>query len=142
MRFFPPRPTDAARGAFTLAEVLAAMLVMAIVIPVALQGLGVASRAGLAGTRKAAAMRVAERVLNEQFVTGQLSQSSTGGSTTEGDTTYQWTLESANWPQDAMTQVTVQVTFTVQGHDYAVSASTLFDPLAPGLTTTPTLAAR
>ena len=136
MKSCPPRSTDARRRGFTLAEVLAAMLVMAIVIPIALQGMSIASRAGLLGTRKAAAMRVAERVLNEQFVTGQLTQSQGSGSVADGDTTYRWTLESATWPQDAMTQVTVHVTFTVQGADYEVSASTLFDPATLGITTT------
>ena len=120
------------RRAFTLVEVRAAMLVMAIVIPVALHGMSIASRAGLAGQRKAAAMRVAERVLNEQFVTGQLNATAANGSVTEGDTTYPWTLQSGTWAQDAMTQVTVTVTFTVQGTDYTVSASTLFDPTTLG----------
>lgn len=133
MRFSPSSPAKA-RRAFTLAEVLAAMLVMAIVIPVVLQGLSVASRAGTLGTRKAAAMRVAERVLNEQFVTGQLTQAQGGGTVAEGDTTYRWTLESGTWPQDAMTQVTVHVTFTVQGTDYEVSAGTLYDPASIGTT--------
>src|SRR5271166_198975 len=73
-----------AQRAFTLAEVLAAMLVMAIVIPVAMQGMSIASRAGIAGQRKAAAMRIAERVLNEQYVTGQLSQTTGSGTVVEG----------------------------------------------------------
>src|SRR5476649_1746550 len=116
MKSFPTSRTD--RRAFTLAEVLAALLVMAIVIPVAMQGMSIASRAGIAGVRKATAMRVAERVLNEQFVTGQLTQNTGSGSVIEGDTTYPWTLDSVTWPQDAMTQITVTVTFTVQGTDY------------------------
>jgi type II secretory pathway pseudopilin PulG len=123
-------------GGFTLAEVLAALLFMAIVIPVALHGMSVASRAGVLGQRKAAAMRVGERVLNELAITGEWNQGGTGGSITEGDTTYAWTMQSATWPSDAMTQVTVQVTFTVQGSDYSVSLSTLFDPASALATTT------
>ena len=38
--------SEAARAAFTLAEVLAALLFMAIVIPVAVEGLHIASLAG------------------------------------------------------------------------------------------------
>src|SRR5215207_7041870 len=57
-------------GAFTLAEVLAALAFMAIVIPVAVNGLRVANLAGQVGERKAVAARVAERVLNEWTVTG------------------------------------------------------------------------
>src|ERR1051325_2433688 len=67
-----------ARG-FTLAEVLAALAFMAIVIPVAVQGLRVASLAGQVGQRKAVAGRIAERVLNELSVTGQLQGSGTSG---------------------------------------------------------------
>lgn len=130
------RPAEFSGRGFTLAEVLAAMLVLAIVIPVALQGLTVASRAGLVGTRKAAAMHVAERVLNEQFVTGQLSQSRASGSITEDDVTYPWTLETSTWPQDTMTKVTVHVEFTVQGTQYEVSASTLVSATSSTSSTT------
>ena len=56
------------RGAFTLAEVLAALAFMAIVIPVAIQGLRIANLAGQVGQRKAAAGRIAERVLNEWII--------------------------------------------------------------------------
>jgi len=141
MKFSRSPLAEISRRGFTLAEVLAALLVMAIVIPVAMQGLSVASRSGLVGARKATAMRIAERVLNEQFVTGQLNQSQTSGTVTEGGTDYPWTIESSTWPTDAMTQVTVHFTFTVQGNNYEVSASTLIDPAANALTTT-TLAAR
>jgi type II secretory pathway pseudopilin PulG len=114
--------------------VLAAMLVMAIVIPVALQGVSIANRAAMLGQRKAAAMRVAERMLNELFITGQLNQSTASGSVTEGDTTFPWTMQTTTWPLDAMTEVTVNVTFTVQGNNYNISASTLFDPATLGTT--------
>ena len=56
------------RAAFTLVEVLASLLMMAIIIPVAIEGMSVASRVGMLGQRKAAAMRVAERVINEVLV--------------------------------------------------------------------------
>ena len=63
MRFAPSSSNvKRRRAAFTLAEVLAALLFMAIVIPVALEGLRIASLAGQVGERKAAAARVAERV--------------------------------------------------------------------------------
>src|SRR6266567_846947 len=60
---------DFRQAAFTLAEVLAALLFMAIVIPVALEGMHVASRAGSVAVRKREAARVAERILNESLVT-------------------------------------------------------------------------
>jgi len=111
-----------------LVEVLAALLLMAIIIPVAMQGMSIASRAGILGQRKAAAMRIAERMLNELIVTDQLAHDSAGGSQTDGDTTYAWTMQSAQWSEAPMTEMTVHVTFSLQGHDYEIRATTLFDP--------------
>ncbi len=134
MRFFPSRRlrADHRNGflGFTLAEVLAALLLMAIVVPVAMEGVSIASRAGVVGQRKAAATRIAERVLNELIATNQLAQSTASGSVTDGDTTYPWTMQTEPWPEDAMTLMTVKVTFTVQGRDYDVSVCTIFDPTA------------
>ena len=56
-------------GGFTLAEVLAAMLFLAIVIPAAVEVLHVASLAGEVAARKSEAARVADRILNESIVT-------------------------------------------------------------------------
>jgi len=56
------RPAGPA-SAFTLAEVLAALLFMAIVIPVAIEGMHIASLAGTVAARKGEAARVAQRLL-------------------------------------------------------------------------------
>lgn len=126
------------RRAFTLVEVLAAMLFMAIVIPVAMHGVSVASRAGTLGQRKATAMRIAERVLDETIATSQNPATAAVGSVTEGDITYPWTLKVDAWPEDTMTVLTATVSFDVQGNTYDISASTLFDPSAPTIVgTTP-----
>lgn len=117
----------ASRG-FTLVEVLAALLMMAIVIPVAMEGMTTASRAGVLGQRKAAAMRIAERVLNETIIDNQTAQATNSGTITEGETAYPWTMRSEGWSIDALTEMTVTVTFTVQGNPYEVSVSTLVAP--------------
>ena len=119
------------RSAFTLIEVLAALLLMAIIIPVAMEGMSIASRVGMLGQRKAAAMRVAERMLNELMVETQTQQSSSSGTTVEGDTSYPWTMRVENWSEDAMQEMTVTVTFTVQGNNYEVSLTTLLPTPAP-----------
>jgi prepilin-type N-terminal cleavage/methylation domain-containing protein len=118
-----------ARG-FTLVEVLAALLFMAILIPVTMRGVSVASRAGVLGQRKAAAMRIAERVLDEQIVSGQLATATPYGSLVDGDTTYPWSITNEPWTEDSMNVLTVRVSFDVQGHTYEVVASTLYDPTA------------
>ena len=121
-------------GGFTLIEVLAALLMMAIIIPVAMEGMTTASRAGLLGQRRAAAMRIAERVLNETIVENQTAQASNSGTISEGDTVYPWTLRSEGWSVDALTEMTVTVTFTVRGNPYEVSVSTLVAPPSTTIT--------
>ena len=115
------------RAGFTLAEVLAALTFMAIVIPVAVQGLRIANLAGQVGQRKAVAVRVAERVLNELVVSGQLQGAAQNGTLRQGSQEYRWSLRSEQWREDAMRLVTVQVVFPVQGQDYDVHLSTLVD---------------
>ena len=124
-------PAPTARRGFTLIEVLASLLMMAIVIPVAMEGMSIASRAGILGQRKATAMRVAERVLNELMVEGQTLQGSDSGTAVDGDTSYPWTMRIENWSEDAMSQITVAVTFTVQGSPYEVAVTTLLPATAP-----------
>src|SRR5664279_5388608 len=103
---------------FTLAEVLAALLFMAIVIPVAIEGMHVASRAGTVSGRKGEAARVAQRLLAENLATTNLNQAVQGGTLTEGQREFNWTLHSDPWNQDpnqnVIRQLTVEVKFTAQ----------------------------
>ena len=115
-------------SAFTLAETLAALLFMAIVIPVAVQGLRIASRAGSVAERKAVGARLAERKLNELLVTGQWQSAAQKGTVREGLQTYNWQLQSEPWSEDgAMRQITLHVSVPVHGREYGVQVSTLVD---------------
>jgi type II secretory pathway pseudopilin PulG len=122
------------RGAcdgFTLAEVLAALVFMAIVIPAAVHGLQIASRAGQVALRKTAASRVADRLLNEMIITSQAKLANQSGSIQEGPFLYRWQMRNERWQLDAIHAITVQVTFNVQGQDYDVRLSTLLDTTQP-----------
>ena len=149
------KPADGqAAAAFTLAEVLAALLFMAIVIPVAVEGLNVASLAGEVAQRKAEAARIAQRVLNESIATTNWNASSQSGSVTEGVLEFRWQLQTEPWSQMttnlsttsssvgqmansqpvvtasaadqlSMDLLTVQVNYSVRNQDYSVRLSTL-----------------
>ena len=120
-----PSPRSGRSAGFTLAEVLAALMFMAIVIPVAVQGLRIASRAGEVAQRKDQAARVAERVLNEHIVTTNWNQSVQSGTLLEGGLQYRWTLRNELWSQDAMQLLSIEVVYAVQNQDYSVRLSTL-----------------
>jgi prepilin-type N-terminal cleavage/methylation domain-containing protein len=114
-----------ARRAFTLVEVLASLMLIALVVPVAMEAMAVASRVGELGQRKAAAMRVGERVLGELLAEGQLATGATSGVAQEGPFEYPWSARLENWPEDALQQVTVTVTFSVRGTAQEIALATL-----------------
>jgi prepilin-type N-terminal cleavage/methylation domain-containing protein len=120
------------RSGFTLAEVLAALLLLAIVIPVALQGLRVASTAGEVAQRKMIASRIGNKVLNELKVTGQLQNTGQAGVVQDHGLNYRWTVKNQAWTEDnlsQMIQATVTVTYPVQGKNYDVKLTTLVAPM-------------
>ena len=116
---------------FTLAEVLAALLFMAIVVPVAMEGLHLASLAGSVAQRKSEAARIAQRVLNESLITTNWNQSVQSGTTLQGQREFHWTLRSDPWNQDpaqnVLRQLSVEVMFTAQTRQYSVKLATLVD---------------
>jgi len=122
------------QAGFTLVEMLAAMLFMAIVIPVALQGLRIASRAGAVAGRKGVAVQLAESKLNELIVTGQWHNSGQGGACGPQWPGYQWTVKNAAWGGDttlnSLRLVTVEVMYPVQGQNYNVHLSTVLPDTA------------
>lgn len=127
------------RAAFTLAEVLAALLFMAIVIPVAVEGLHIASQAGAVAARKGQAARIAQQVLDDNVVNTNWTQT-LQGTITEDQRAFRWTLSSDPWIQDpgqsVIRQLSVEVTYNVRGRDYSVKMSTLVDSsLSLGLPT-------
>jgi type II secretory pathway pseudopilin PulG len=129
MRFIAnKRKPKIARAAFTLMEVLAALIFMAIVIPVALQALRVASLAGEVGERKKAAARIGQSVLDEMRASSQSQNAITSGQVKQGSRNYSWTINTETWPEDAMRLATVDVAFVVQGKNYDVRLSTLLPP--------------
>src|ERR1035441_8698408 len=125
-------PTNKNRvAAFTLAEVLAELLFLAIVIPAAVEALHVASLAGEVAARKGAAARVADRILNESLVMTNWSGGMQNGTVTEGILDFKWKLTSQNWPADSMELLTAEVTYSAQGKEYSVKLSTLANSQTP-----------
>jgi len=121
-----------ARAAFTLAEVLAALLFLAIVIPAAVEAMHIASLAGEVAARKSVAARVADRILNESIVTTNWNRGTQTGTAAEGTLDLRWKLTAENWPQDSMELLTAEVTFSAKGRDYTVQSSTLATPVTLG----------
>ena len=124
-------PRGRSTAGFTLAEVLAALLFMAIVIPAAIEGMHIASLAGTVAQRKGEAARVAQRLLAENLVNTNANQAAQSGTLTEGQRQFNYTMSSDPWNRDpsqnVIRQLSVEVKFTALGRDYSVRMSTLVD---------------
>jgi type II secretory pathway pseudopilin PulG len=151
MEFKPktPRPSAANRfaAAFTLAEVLVALGFIAIITPVVVEGLKMASVAGEVSQRKALAMRVAERVLNETIVTGRWNAAGQGITEQAGSIPLRYTIRNEPWTAlgnitavntangvnqnyvnaNNLHLLSVDVSFPAQGQTYTVHLSTVVD---------------
>jgi hypothetical protein len=135
MKFAPKHNNQA----FTLAEVLAALVFLAILIPVALEGLNIASRAGEAAARKSEAGLVAESLLNNTVVTTNWNQTVQSGVVKQGLREFHYTIRNDPWTQDpaasTMRQLTAEVSYSVQGVPHSVRMSTLIDSSPPNTQT-------
>ncbi|MEY4325336.1 MAG: hypothetical protein RIS24_1507 [Verrucomicrobiota bacterium] len=117
------------RAGYTLAETLAALLFLAIVIPAVVEALHVAGRAGTVSIRRAVAARIAERMLTEATLYTNLSSTAQSGTQVEGAVDYQWTVTRENWVQSNLPQLTAEVRFLTQGQESLVRLSTLGHPV-------------
>ncbi len=137
-----PTAAEPRRAAFTLVEVLAAIALMAVVIPVIVQALHTANLAGVVSQRKALAARIAERVLAENVVSRQWNQGVQNGTEMVGAYQFRWTLKNDPWNQKSsgpqvvngstidasyIHQLAAEVSFTAQGQNYSVRLTTLVD---------------
>ena len=129
-----PGSSPLARGrsavaGFTLAEVLAAMLFMAIVIPAAVEGLRIASRAGAATERRSIATQLADSRLNEWIVTGDWRSADPSGDFGNQWPGYRWTFRNETWSGDAnlnnMRLLTIEVSYPSQSENASVRLSAL-----------------
>jgi Tfp pilus assembly protein PilV len=132
------------RAGYTLAETLAALLFLAIVIPAVVEALHVAGRAGTVSIRRAVAARIAERMLTEATLYTNLSSTAQSGTQVEGAVDYQWTVTRENWVQSSLPQLTAEVRFLTQGQESLVRLSTLGHPVdaLPGSSSSSSTATR
>jgi len=125
-----PRWRARSAGGFTLAESLAALAFLAIVIPVAVEGVRTANAVGQVAERKVLAARVADRVLNDLIATRTWNNAG-NGITDEGRYRFNWRSESLPWERTTLREVTLIVTWTVQGREYTTRTSTVLDSAQP-----------
>ena len=112
---------------FTLTEVLVALALTAVVLPVAVHGILIANRAGSVAEKKLTAGRLADRLLAEMVLTESWTGDVHAGEFGTDHPGFRWESQYAAWNdyEPALDLVTVAVFFRHQGNEYAVRLSTL-----------------
>ena len=121
----PPnaRAASARRGGFTLIEVLAAMIILGIVLPVAMRGVSLSLAAASNAKHLNEAAQLADQKLNEVAITGQWQQNGLSGDFTPDHPDYKWVVQSEQRDY-GLSEVRVRVTWTQRGQEREFIAST------------------
>jgi len=110
---------------FTFAELLAAMVFMAIAIPVILEGIALANKSAVFSERKIEAARLAENIINEMVLLDSWKLGTPQGQIERNRILYRWQMVLNPWQNTEFQLLTVIVYFPVQGQEYSVELSTL-----------------
>lgn len=115
-------------AAFTLVEVLAAMLLVAVVLPVAMEGVSLATNASDDAKQRLEAAALAEQKLSDLVATGEWDSSTLSGDFGDDHPGYTWAAElNTSWSTKTttLTQLTVTVSWTSRARPRTVVLSTL-----------------
>jgi general secretion pathway protein I len=117
-----------ARG-FTLVEVLATIMLLAIVIPALKEGITVATGLASSSRLRTEAAGLAESKLNEVLATGEWQNGQTSGDFGTDYPTFRWQATVTSWPYDTtsagLQQIDMEVTYRFRNSDQTVKLSTL-----------------
>ena len=100
---------------------------MAILLPVVMQGLVLANRASVIAERKRTAVHLGNSLLTELFATEQWSYAGNRGNFGPGNELYEWELLQTGWNLDDMEQLTLVVSYPVQGQVHRINLTTLVE---------------
>lgn len=119
---------DKSRGGFTFIELLATVVFLGIIMPVAMQSISLCTRIGGQSRKQIEAASLAHTRLTEMTVSGDWSTGGKGGDFGTDWPGYRWTAAVSTWTDSVVGQLDVTVTWQSQGREHSVTASTLVYP--------------
>ena len=115
-------------GGFTFIELLATVVLIAIIMPVAMGSIGLCTRLGGQSRRQIEAACLAKTKLAELKVTGDWANGDQRGEFEEDWSDYQWKATVTGWTDTTLRQLDVTVFWLSQGKERSVTLSTLIYP--------------
>jgi prepilin-type N-terminal cleavage/methylation domain-containing protein len=128
------------RRGFTLVEVLATLLLIAIVLPAVMRGIVLASAAADAAKHRTVAQSLAQSKLADIISSGDWQSSSTlSGDFSPDAPDYKWGATIADWAQDTqgvgLEEIDITVSWNERGASKSLTISSLAYPRAASSTT-------
>jgi len=115
-------------GGFTFIELLATVVLIAIIMPVAMRSIGLCTRLGGLSRRQVEAASLAKTKMTELTVTGDWENGNQHGSFGEDWPGYEWKAAVTNWTDSSVRQLDLTVLWESMGRQRTVMLSTLVYP--------------
>jgi type II secretory pathway pseudopilin PulG len=108
-------------------EILVTFVLIAIILPVAMNGISMAAKLASQAKHRVEATTLAQQMLGELVLTGDYEDGDQDGEATEDNTEYLWRLDVLDWEEeDSMQQLDLSVTWEdAAGWENTVVLSTL-----------------
>ncbi len=119
------RRAGQSRGAFTIIEVLATLMLSAIVLPAVINGLLLCLATSGHARQQAQAASLAQSKVAELIATGQLDNAELVGDFGSDWPEYRWSAQLNDWEDSRLIQLDVSVTWTRRDKERDVTLSTL-----------------
>lgn len=115
-------------GGFTFVELLATVVLLAIIMPVAMQSIGLCTRVAGLSRRQVEAASLARAKLTELTVTHDWENGTQRGDFGTDWPGYEWTAAVTNWTDSAVRQLELTVSWRSMGKRRELTLSTLVYP--------------
>ena len=113
------------RVAFTLVEVLATLVLAAVILPVAMRGISLALTAAGESRHRMEAASLAQNKLADLIATGEWQSADLSGDFGEDRPGYRWQADVSDWDGTTLRQISVSVNWTSAGRERDVALTTL-----------------
>jgi len=124
------------RGGFTLVEILATLVLVAIILPVAMSGISLALGVADQSRRQTEAASLAQTKMAEIIAAQQWQTASLAGDFAPDWPEYRWAAQVSDWQGTTVRQLDVEVLWNHGGTDQGVTLSTLVYTGSSGTTGT------
>jgi len=115
------------RRGFSLIEVLAALLLVSIVLPVVMHGFDVTTSMATVARQKTEAAALADSKMAELLATGDWKNGVLSGDFSPDQPEYKWVAQIVSWEAGSLQELDVHVVWTSRGKEYDFMVSTLVD---------------